>query len=414
MILYVALALQVGPVPEDWKLDPFYRKCVDVDGFPILSSKRVNDFALLEAEFLIRKMATKEILQALAKARCRFVVMAVDEFTTMVPEHSDLRPKKFWDHRARGLGATPQRPAVSCGEENLLHWPGDPYATENILIHEFAHAIHEMALDADFDERLEKVYRASLDRWKGTYAATDRREFWAEATQSWFDTNRENDADHNHVNTRAELREFDPGIAALLTEVYGDGEWRYVRFDRRWPKGYSPKAARRFAWPKDLDEWWTRYTNAKTDVERIFLRAEEDDPDAQVDIGRRYRDGDGVEQDDDKAVAWYKRAVSLGHVSAMDHLGWMIKMGRGIERDDREAVRLFRAAAEFGETQAQLNLALMLEEGRGVERADRIEALMWFYLCRAAERAAALEAVLDEADRAEAVKRAGAWKPKKK
>jgi len=27
-------------------------------------------------------------------------------------------------------------------------------------------------------------------------------EYWAEAVQSWFDTNREPDHDHNHVNTR--------------------------------------------------------------------------------------------------------------------------------------------------------------------------------------------------------------------
>ena len=33
-------------------------------------------------------------------------------------------------------------PSVSCGEENLLALEGDPYSTECILIHEFAHNIH--------------------------------------------------------------------------------------------------------------------------------------------------------------------------------------------------------------------------------------------------------------------------------
>lgn len=420
MTLLLAFALQVGPVPDqlrqEWKLAEHYRKHVDVGGFPILGSSKVHDFALLEAEFLIRKMigSRADLLEALAKSRCRFVVMAFDELTTSVPEHSDLLPKKYWDRRARGLGATPARPAVSCGEENLLNWPGDPYGSENILIHEFAHAIHEMALDAKFDERLEKIYRGSLEKWKGTYAATDRREFWAEATQSWFDTNRENDNDHNDVNTRAELKKFDPEISTLLAEVYGDGEWRYTRFDRRLPKGYHPKSARRFAWPKDLDEWYAKYAAAKTEVERLFLRAEDDDPEAQVEIGRRYRDGDGVERNDEKAVAWYKRAVSLGHVSAMDHLGWMIKMGRGIEKDEREATRLFRAAAEYGEPQAQYNLALM------IEAAEPVEALMWLYLSRetghrwARERAATVEGRLDGEQRAEAARRARAFTPRKK
>lgn len=51
--------------------------------------------------------------------------MAQDEMTTDVPEHCDLRPKDYWDRRARRLGATDARPAVSCGEENLLCLPGD-------------------------------------------------------------------------------------------------------------------------------------------------------------------------------------------------------------------------------------------------------------------------------------------------
>ena len=30
------------------------------------------------------------------------------------------------------------------------------------------------------------------------------------AVQDWFDDNRQNDSLHNHVNTRAELKEYDP------------------------------------------------------------------------------------------------------------------------------------------------------------------------------------------------------------
>ena len=41
-----------------------------------------------------------------------------------------------------GLGGSQTDPVCSCGEENLLAFPGDPYAAECILIHEFAHNIH--------------------------------------------------------------------------------------------------------------------------------------------------------------------------------------------------------------------------------------------------------------------------------
>lgn len=260
---------KVTAVPDDvrtkWKLDPFYRKHVSVGGFPVVSSDKVSDFALLEAAYLIGKMLEHKpkVREALIENRVRFTVMAYNEMTTDVPEHSDLRPKKFWDRRARGLGATRRRPSVSCGEENLLRYPGDPYRTENILIHEFAHAMHEMGMnlvDAKFDARVRAAYDAAMRKglWKSKYAANNHKEYFAEGVQSWFDTNRENDHDHNHVNTRQELIDYDPGLAALCKEVYGDGAWRYVRPGDRKEKGhlegYDASKAPRFRWPKDLPE----------------------------------------------------------------------------------------------------------------------------------------------------------------
>src|SRR5260370_1668346 len=104
--------------------------------------------------------------------------MAPTEMTTDLPEHSDLTPKEYWDKRARGLGATPARPAVSCGEENLLNLKGDRYNKENILIHEFGHVVHEMGMDGidpDFDGKLREAYKKAMDKgtWKDTYAATN-------------------------------------------------------------------------------------------------------------------------------------------------------------------------------------------------------------------------------------------------
>ena len=259
----------VSAVPEEVRtrlgLDGFYTKYVSAGGLPVLSSGKPSDFALLEAAYLIDHMleGREDIRQAMISNKVRFVVMASTEFTTAVPEHRTLRPAKYWDKRARGLGATRQRPAVSCGEENLLCYAGDPYSTENILIHEFSHAIHEMGLnsiDPTFQDRLKKTYEEAIAQglWKKTYAGTHLNEYWAEAVQSWFDTNRENDAAHNHVNTREELKEYDPEIAKLVQEVFGDGPWRYKKpadraeAERAHLKGYDPKRAPKFEWPKEL------------------------------------------------------------------------------------------------------------------------------------------------------------------
>ena len=237
---------QVGPVPDglrrDWKLSPFYKKHVSAGGLPVLSSAKVSDQALLEARHLIDRMLAnrQDVRRALVRNKVRFAVMAPTELTTDVPEHSDLTPKAYWDRRARGLGPTSARPAVSCGEENLLNLPGDRYAAENILVHEFAHAIHLMGLnsvDAKFDKRLREVFARSTGKglWKKTYAATNHAEYWAEGVQSYFDCNAANNHDHNDVDTRAKLAKYDPELFRLIDETFGKPAWRYVRYDRRHP-----------------------------------------------------------------------------------------------------------------------------------------------------------------------------------
>lgn len=255
----------VQPVPAGtrarFKLSPFYQKHVDVAGLPVVGSTNLSDFALLEAAWIVRQMLTgrEDMLRTMASNHVRLAVMAWNEFTTDIPEHSDLTTKVFWDRRARGLGATEARPAVSCAEENLLCYPGDPYSTENILIHEFAHAIHEMGLsrlDPTFDARLKAAFQSAISRglWKGTYAGTDHLEYWAEGVQDWFDDNRQNDALHNHVNTRAELKAYDPALATLCAEVFGDRPWRYRKpagrdaAGRAHLAGFDATQAPRFVW----------------------------------------------------------------------------------------------------------------------------------------------------------------------
>ncbi|MGB0990832.1 MAG: glycoside hydrolase family 97 protein, partial [Akkermansiaceae bacterium] len=143
---------QVAPVTEqlrkDFKLAQSYKKALILNTFPIVSSDKVRDEAFYESAWIINSMLKNrpDILRELGKNRVRLAIMAWDERTADVPEHSDLKPHAYWNRRARGLGPTPHRPCVSCGEENLLNFPGDPYDDENILVHEFAHAVHDMAL----------------------------------------------------------------------------------------------------------------------------------------------------------------------------------------------------------------------------------------------------------------------------
>lgn len=261
----------VGPVPESERarlaLDACYTQYVRAaEGTPVVASAKVQPQALAEAAWLIGRMLNKrpDVARAIARSPVRFVVMAHDEFTTDVPEHAGLTPRAYWDKRARGLGATLERPATSCGEENLLCFPGDPYAAENILIHEFAHTIHEIGLrhcDPGFEPRLQAAFESAgkTGRWKGTYARTNVSEYWAEGVQSWFSCNRINDDEHGEVNSPEAVREHDPALAALLVEVFGDEPWCYVRphdrddSDTRHIDGFDRARAPAFDWKRLKD-----------------------------------------------------------------------------------------------------------------------------------------------------------------
>ncbi len=63
---------------------------------------------------------------------------------------------------------------------------------------------------------------------KECYASKNRAEYWAEGFQCWYDTNRTMDHDHNHIQTRQQLKAYDPPLAQLCREVLGDSDWRFV------------------------------------------------------------------------------------------------------------------------------------------------------------------------------------------
>ena len=266
----------------------FYKKHLDLDGFSILSSDKVSQYAHREAAWLIGNMLRNrpDLLSAIVSKNVRLAIMAPAEMTTHIPEHSTLKPAAYWDKRARGLGATDVRPAVSCGEENLLCYPGDPYSTENILVHEFAHVIHQQGLntlDPDFDKKLRAIYKQAMDQglWKGKYAGTNHSEYFAEAVQSWFGTNRENDHDHNHVDTREELKQYDPRIAELLDAIFGDNDWQYAKPTERKNglehlAGFDPTKSPRFQWPEKVRKAFAAHQAADKSLARLENRIKED------------------------------------------------------------------------------------------------------------------------------------------
>jgi hypothetical protein len=232
-IALVAACVDAPAMPTGLDLDAFYAKYCVADGVAIVASDDVPDAALQRAQALVAAMLTPvrdDAVAAIHAARVRVGVIGAHQVTTDLPEHADLNEafpldEGDWDTRTRGVAATLARPLTSAAEENLLCAPGDVYAGESILVHEFAHTVHEQgvaAVDATFRPRLDAAYddAVAAGTWSGTYAATNSLEYWAEGVQSYFEVNGANDASHGDIATRALLEERDPALFALVDEVF--------------------------------------------------------------------------------------------------------------------------------------------------------------------------------------------------
>ena len=68
-----------------------------------------------------------------------------------------------------------------------------------------------------------------------------------------------------------------------------------------------------------------------------------------LNLGWMYANGEGVEQDKEEAVKWYRKAAEQGNADAQNTLGVMYDKGEGVEQDKEEAVKWFRKAAEQGD-----------------------------------------------------------------
>ena len=230
-----ATTSEVTAPPSSLGLNSFYKKYADAEGIPVISSNNVPDEALIKAKAIIKNML-KLIPDAKIKMitnKLRVGIIGKSEKPTQMPEYSDLYtafPGTDWDNRARAYGATLGRPLTTNCEENMLCQSNDRYKGEEILTHEFAHAIHELGLRftvPTFDNELLAAFTNAKSKglWTNTYAISDYREYWAEAVQCWFNANLEaipSNGIHNQVNTRAELQTYDVTLYNLLKKYFTD------------------------------------------------------------------------------------------------------------------------------------------------------------------------------------------------
>ena len=87
--------------------------------------------------------------------------------------------------------------------------------------------------------------------------------------------------------------------------------------------------------------------DAAVDVAQLSQVAEQGDASAQNELGERYENGRGVEQDYGAAVLWFRRAAEQGHARGQGNLGAMYSAGTGVSEDD-PAICGHRKSGHFG------------------------------------------------------------------
>jgi len=105
--------------------------------------------------------------------------------------------------------------------------------------------------------------------------------------------------------------------------------------------------------------------------------AEKGVPEAMFNLGSIYDKGDGVEEDKERARRWWEKAAEKGVPEAMFNLGVMYLEGDGVEEDKERARRWWEKAAEKGYPEAMFNLGLIYDKGDGIEK-DKGQARQWW------------------------------------
>lgn len=117
---------------------------------------------------------------------------------------------------------------------------------------------------------------------------------------------------------------------------------------------------------------------------------------AQYRLGMIYYHGQGVGEDENLAIYWWKKAAAQGNAESMFQLGSAYLYGsqtaKMVADPDREAATWYFQAASAGHAEAQYHLGLLFLAGKGVIDS-RQEAARWFQKAAAQGHAEAKQAL---------------------
>ncbi|MBG99885.1 MAG: hypothetical protein CMN58_06030 [Solibacterales bacterium] len=263
----LVLAAKVTRVPgktaSKFDIDTrWYKKYAAVKGIPIVASRKVSDRALLKSVGIMNQVLFGnrfKIAPHLIKYRAKMAIVARGQHFSNMPEISS----KSYDHAA-GLAccgylrwnqkSNSWKRYYQTGftrETNALQlpYPRDKWGPGNsVLIHEFAHVIHESVFEnvySKISKLITRAYNTAKKKglWKGAYAMTNKYEYFAEGSERWFNVKTREGEDYfttggPYPHNRKELKKHDIRLYKLLKRIYGNRKWRF-RYGKLCTKAYE-------------------------------------------------------------------------------------------------------------------------------------------------------------------------------
>jgi hypothetical protein len=228
---------KVGTVGTD---EDFYRMTCEQSGITIAAADSITPDALEAAADRISALlaARPDLAAAVAASIDQVAIIGRDQRITALPEFEELystHPGTDWNRLGRSFPGTEEIPVAAGAEENLLCLESDRYEGEDMFVRDFGWTIRRFGIasvDPSLDRSIEDSYIRAIaaDLWRNTVAEVNSDQYWAEGVQSFFDVNNEEkdekDQIHNQIDTRDELRTYDPLLYELLVETFGETEWR--------------------------------------------------------------------------------------------------------------------------------------------------------------------------------------------
>lgn len=295
------------------RLDYYTQSVTTQSGITVKANPRVDpatlDLAAAQVDVQLGK-ADNGIAARMADFGCSLAVYAARENAYLVPEHRGGYDPEMYD--VEGYGGSEWNGCVSSiSERNVLRTRGNEntflntgYPNENILVHEFGHAVRlvgiETLADTSLSDELYAAYENSwaTGRWPNTYAIGNIDEYFATLSAIWFDVMAEkpdwSDGVRSPINTRAELREYDPQAYELFAKVYPSDQTLPAPWDEPAPDIYHGDHTQEPQRPE-------RVTAEDVDFAADAFRIVTDGVGTEYQIDRYAGDADHPERD---AVVW--------------------------------------------------------------------------------------------------------------